>query len=487
MDVIKLKFNLKQITPMIHFQDDDGATIRATELKPKLDRFILSWLAYEKVEKKWTKQKIGSETEMLKQTVENLKDKDWLVDQEHQYPALNYKMRIKAEKKDKDFNKKLFILKEKNNRKVKQYYGNAGYILKEKKNDDKRKVPQISYKASFYCKVTIDITCFNRGLADRIKELLPILIDSTAFGLQQSKGYGNFRVDKIGDKEYKDSIEDNLFKIVNHFKSDNVLVYKLELNKNSNNKNVLDYGAALNAIAEYNRFLKSGLRVEGKYIPSVIMKKYFKQDRYNIINEKKVMKQKLELAGYNINNLKHKDNGKFIDDCDFSESLSSDRIYYTRGLLGFAQSYQFNLCVKKNRNKFSRTPHDKNGKEKENFWKGFDVKGKVGKNEISRFPSPLHYHVTESYKEIYIIVNNNALISLQNVDPEIIFEEIYIDGEKEGKKDQEIKFVAKLPNQSDFKFTDFFEIAKLNPIYSNTNKKEVKYFLTRLGESQNER
>lgn len=466
MDVIKLKFNLKQITPMIHFQDDDGATIRATELKPKLDRFILSWLAYEK-EIQWTKQELDSETKMLKQTVENLKDKKWLVDQEHQYPALNYKMRIKAENKV--------------NRDIR--HGNAVYILNNGK-----------YRSSYYQKITINITCFNQKLADRIKELLPILIDSTAFGLQKSKGYGNFRVDRIDDQDYKDSIENNLFKVVNHFKSDNVLVYKLELDKEQNNKIDADYVVALNAIAEYNRFLKSGFRSEDNYISSVIMKKYFKQDGYNIINEKKAMKQKLELAGYNINNLKHKDTGKLIDDCDFRKPLNDNKIYYTRGLLGFAQLYQFNLCFKKNRDKFNKIPHDRNGKEKENFWKGFDVKGKVGKSELSRFPSPLHYHVTESYKEIYIIVNNNALISLQTANPKIVFKERYSKDEKRRKNEKKIDIVAKLPNQKDFDFKSFFKVAGLNTFLYMADVKnefgeiyEVEYFLTRLGESQNER
>jgi hypothetical protein len=37
----KLEFTLKQHTPIIHFQhDQDGATLRATEVKPKLDRFL---------------------------------------------------------------------------------------------------------------------------------------------------------------------------------------------------------------------------------------------------------------------------------------------------------------------------------------------------------------------------------------------------------------------------------------------------------------
>ena len=41
----KIEFTLKQHTPIIHFQhDQDGATLRATEVKPKLDRFIIEKL-----------------------------------------------------------------------------------------------------------------------------------------------------------------------------------------------------------------------------------------------------------------------------------------------------------------------------------------------------------------------------------------------------------------------------------------------------------
>ena len=40
-----LKVTLKQHTPLIHFQhDQEGATLRASEVKPKLDKFILTKL-----------------------------------------------------------------------------------------------------------------------------------------------------------------------------------------------------------------------------------------------------------------------------------------------------------------------------------------------------------------------------------------------------------------------------------------------------------
>jgi len=42
MSKFKLEFTLKQHTPLIHFQSNQkGATLRATELKPKLDKFLI--------------------------------------------------------------------------------------------------------------------------------------------------------------------------------------------------------------------------------------------------------------------------------------------------------------------------------------------------------------------------------------------------------------------------------------------------------------
>lgn len=441
MEVIKLKFNLKQITPMIHFQDESGATIRVTELKPKLDRFILSWIAYDN-NIKYAKHELGEETKMLKKVCEDLKrntskdqpNKDWLIDDVH--CALNYKMRIKAENENTRINRKDIT------------YGNAAYIVRGDKQ----------YKASFYKDIIIECICFNYNLANKIIELLPILIDSTAFGLQQSKGYGNFRVVEIqnGDQKskYKDDIETNLFKLEKHFKIDNILVYKLELNRSSKIQTDTNYTEVLNAIAEYNRFLKSGIN-DGYsiYYPSVIMKKYFKPD---IINEKKAMKIKLKLANYNINNLIHHGKEKLAN---YQKSLDENKVYYTRGLLGFAQVYQFKLDTRN--------------------WKKFNVSGKIGNEKISRFPSPLHYHVEESFGAVYIIVNNNAVVSLQKSNPEIVFQE---------KNNKACNFTTKIPNQNLFNFKDFFLIAGLNNKLTIKNRKHHsrEYFLTKLGDDRND-
>lgn len=73
-----LTVRLKQHTPLIHFQhDQEGATLRASEVKPKLDKFILT--------------ELGNGD--YKAGYEIAKSRHWLVGK-GDHPALNYKMRI---------------------------------------------------------------------------------------------------------------------------------------------------------------------------------------------------------------------------------------------------------------------------------------------------------------------------------------------------------------------------------------------------------
>ena len=70
-----LTVTLKQHTPLIHFQHDQyGATLRASEVKPKLDKFILT--------------KLG-ENEGYEKGCNIAKNKGWLVGK-GEHDALNY-------------------------------------------------------------------------------------------------------------------------------------------------------------------------------------------------------------------------------------------------------------------------------------------------------------------------------------------------------------------------------------------------------------
>ena len=74
----KLTVILRQHTPLIHFQHyQDNATLRASEVKPQLDRFLLTQLGDGDYET----------------GIERARIKEWLIG-DGNHPALNYQMKI---------------------------------------------------------------------------------------------------------------------------------------------------------------------------------------------------------------------------------------------------------------------------------------------------------------------------------------------------------------------------------------------------------
>ncbi len=154
----KLKLKLTQHTPIIHFQPDQkGATLRATEVKPKLDRFVISKLGqgdYEKGKKK-------------------ARDTGWLMGK-GDHPALNYQLGIKAKggavTKDPD--------------KLPMYFGNMGGEAVNKKD--------VMHEEG----VSLTIQSFRTELLKAIKQHIGEFFAIHNFGTRQSKGYGSFTIEK---------------------------------------------------------------------------------------------------------------------------------------------------------------------------------------------------------------------------------------------------------------------------------------------------
>lgn len=143
-----MEYTLIQQTPIIHFQHDQkGATLRATEVKPKLDKFIVN--------------KLGGKDNV---------PKNWFISDTK---ALNYKLRIcddggkKTEKLG--FGTSYAI-----------YYGNMG-------NADIK-------KEGVVCNCKMTITCFYPDLMKKISEILSEFFIVTNFGTMQNKGFGSYIV-----------------------------------------------------------------------------------------------------------------------------------------------------------------------------------------------------------------------------------------------------------------------------------------------------
>jgi hypothetical protein len=148
MSKFKVEFTLKQHTPLIHFQaDQSGATLRATELKPKFDRFLKEYV-------------LGGS-----------------------FDRLNYKVKIIGSNYEK-YTYKTYVNPKKAGKydRVGAYFGNLKAI-------------------KFQQNIRIEFFSFNADVIEKIREYFADFISITNFGARQNKGFGSFSVVKIDDKE----------------------------------------------------------------------------------------------------------------------------------------------------------------------------------------------------------------------------------------------------------------------------------------------
>lgn len=145
---------LNQHTPMLHFQHNQkGACLRASELKPKLDKFLLS---------------LSSSGDFEKFKIEGT-------------DALDYKLRVKpGNKRD---------LAKIGDAAYSCYFGNIG------DNENKEFVK--------YDWIDLDFFSYYDTLIEKIVRELPEFLQLNNFGTRQSKGFGSFYIaeDFVGNKE----------------------------------------------------------------------------------------------------------------------------------------------------------------------------------------------------------------------------------------------------------------------------------------------
>lgn len=191
-----LTIKLKQHTPLIHFQhDQDGATLRASEVKPKLDKFVLNNLTQNEylqgVKEGWIKKK---------------NDKVWL----------DYKMRIEA----KGFHDILLPIKPVKKRGIQQtdeigrnLYttdsypdNNSSLIMSNIGGRIKEEVHNFSMASS----VQMTLLVSNIVLEKLLSKSLSEFFGKNSFGNRTSKGFGSFEVISINEqKESSDIYSDS--------------------------------------------------------------------------------------------------------------------------------------------------------------------------------------------------------------------------------------------------------------------------------------
>lgn len=205
-----LKVTLKQHTPLIHFQhDQEGATLRASEVKPKLDKYVLTQLGN------------GN----YKTGIDDARRKGWLVGK-GEHPALDYKMRIEATGVEKLIinEQRKYTEQHENNHKPYIQQGNNKYLAKIRKSDG-RKICDLKQYPLFFANMDADYYNPNEYRKFSFTEapiIMVVLVKSdslykyianadllndfffqTNFGTRQSKGFGSFGIDE-NDELYRE-------------------------------------------------------------------------------------------------------------------------------------------------------------------------------------------------------------------------------------------------------------------------------------------
>lgn len=366
MSKFKVEFTLKQHTPIIHFQSDQsGATLRASELKPKFDRFLIDYI--------FKKDKSQYESFLID------KDKD----------ALNYKVKIPhyetliepIEYHAKDGKGNLKYDRKTNKPSMSAlptFFANMG----EKWNG---KTTQLSW-ASQADNIKIEFISFHTKLTDIIVQNFEEFIFITNFGMRQSKGFGSYEVIQCDHKSFIKELDVTSFTKVEYKFNINLdeqafsgLTFP---NVNYPSKSFKILGKLFEIINTFSKTYRSGINFGGYYFKSLMYeyamtqnpkwtwdKKYFKS-KFLGDNHPKIKEQRSKHLNPDILNFTHLQNP-----------------YLLRDLLGLATTQAW------------LSYNNKTISHKES-------------NEIKRYKSPITFKIishSEKNFTVYLIVSDSLL------------------------------------------------------------------------------
>ena len=355
-----LTVTLKQHTPLIHFQHNQtGATLRASEVKPKLDKFIVQ-KEFNDDFSKCRSFLSGYDAQKPDSLYEKFNDR---------FRALNYKLRIKAEGQGRHFIIASYLNQDKeasarSARKDAEIISKTPYFAQEKEYRYEQ-WNELSKEGILHDKIAMTFTCGNMAILELIAKHIQVFFARYNFGTRQSKGFGSFSVCGISSSyQAKYSIRnyDDLMKESFAF------VYKNKRPKSQ----LKDIFSCIN---EDYKLIKSGnSRTKEK---SLLMRYYY--DR-RIRWEKRFIKQKY--GELNLRYMLKGSAGRAVD-----RDPAGTNYKFIRALLGLPGTYEFML----------HNPPRSNSK--------MIVKVTSPGNEIERYQSPITIKV---YNGIIYIAGNEA-------------------------------------------------------------------------------
>lgn len=297
------EYKLVQHTPLIHFQHSEPhACLRATEVKPKLDRFLIEQL--EKDDRfgdgRWKKWFVGDGSQQSFDYMMRITPNSEQVERTHSIE------RAIARAEHRPPNANLHEIH-------KNYFGNmaSGNSIQDTIRE--------TFKESLFYKdgLTLTIRCFIPELLTFIDEHIRGFFMMHNFGTRQRKGFGSFTVDI--------STEPNApkgFDLVGKYCPN---AYYCKLNDN------VSVDALLDAVWVISAFLRSGFnRGEGNYVRGFVFR-YFQREKNPLANDKAFVKQNVLHNVYN-----EATRGEHLH--PYGNNV---RYRYVRGLLGTNENSRF--------------------------------------------------------------------------------------------------------------------------------------------------
>jgi len=395
----KCEIELKQYTPMVHFQSDEpGACLRASEVKPKLDKYVLAWL---------NKHNITSANLPV----------NWCNVQGNQASiALRYKMRFLAKKNEK--------LEEGHP----SFFGNQG-----NRNHQTSLLWNEIVNMTVICLTDIKIRVALPGqdekectLLEILKALIPAFFATHCFGMRSNKGFGSFGVERIDkSSEFPKSVMTQEL-LPSECEQAFFMSYKQQTN---------DSLLLLDDIYIISSLMKGG--VNQQHFQSQLHQAVHMSSRYDCAsNDEDRASEKAFIIREVFNQSEREKYNKILRaGYRVKQIPSTTRYYYYRALLGLAGNYSF---FGRDRSNMSRILKIDSIKvvAKDESEQNLTINQLTKKRKIGRFPNPVVFkpspdgllillqNIPEPLKKASFIFRNDAhQLTLPNFNLELFVED----------------------------------------------------------------
>ena len=327
-----IRAELTQYTPLLHFQgQQDGACLRASEVKPAFDRFIRAWLE--------------------KQGVNIVKDAGaWIYTSDDndnnnkRHIAFRYRMTFRAGSNPQTQGQYPYTYMYKENKKPKGEIHKLFFAAMGDEDFDKNgqsRIKGIFYNDGMSMTILVPgaekvrISNEDKSLADVIRELLSPFFALHCFGNRSNKGFGSFGVKSIGKQDVEPLKPDAL---ACYAPLGTVYYAAYSHNQFSNDNPINRHKKYLDDVFMLSSLIKGGLNyTHGN--PND--KRYYKGMIIQYFLEKDIKSEKAAIKSFVLNR-GNKEEDDFVRD-HFHESFPTtiDECRFIRGIIGLPQQYEY--------------------------------------------------------------------------------------------------------------------------------------------------